>query len=75
MPKLQTTSAKNAENGALWAKCLHFGPNYAGNAGYLRDALGAETVTVRIPQVPQLLAVRLSHENIEGCGAAVVREC
>ena len=41
---------------------------------FSRDALCAESVTVRIPQVAQLLAVGLSHENIEGCSAAVVRE-
>ena len=38
------------------------------------DVLGPKTVTVRIPQVPQLLAVGLSHEDVKGGSAAVVRK-
>ena len=74
VPKTQTTLVRNAENGPLLAKWSALWATMPAMLVLSRDALGPKTVTVRIPQVAQLLAVGLSHKNIEGCSAAVVRE-
>lgn len=73
-PKLQTTSLESAGNARMLARWSALWATMPAMLVFSRDALCAESVTVRIPQVAQLLAVGLSHENIEGCSAAVVRE-
>ena len=57
-----------------WRGVLHFGQTMPTMLVLPGDVLGPKTVTVRIPQVPQLLAVGLSHEDVKGGSAAVVRK-